>query len=139
MPVRSVIREPIELHQVEIPGPETVQDLPEARRDWGLIWGFVVAVLAVFTAGSVAGIRLLDLLQPTGLLMVLGGTLGATLVTTPGSALRLAKRRLRHMVRIQPVDRAALMEQLLEYARLGRKKGILNLEHSIATIGNREL
>jgi flagellar motor component MotA len=45
--------------------------------------GFVVAAAALIAGVAATGVSLRYFFQPTGILIVLGGTLGVTLVGTP--------------------------------------------------------
>jgi len=131
-----VSAEPVAFEQVQFPagehpspGPE--QDAPSsgvAKTDWGLVAGFAVSVAAIWASGGASGIGLGLFLQPAGIVMVVGGTLGATLVTTPSEALGNALRRLCTLVRRAPVDRAAFVEEVVGYSRIARAKGLLHLE-----------
>lgn len=75
-------------------------------------------------AGIVStGIGLNYFLHPTGALIVLGGTLGVTLITTPPSALINSIRRVRQLFSTPAADRAALIDEIAGYARMTRREG----------------
>jgi chemotaxis protein MotA len=73
------------------------------------------------------------LLQPTGVLIVLGGTVGVTLISTPRGALARALRGLRELAGAETVDRRALLEELLAINRRRRARGLWALENDSAT------
>ena len=60
--------------------------------DFWMLAGIVVAVVAVFAGIAFAGIHIGYFFQPTGVLIVLGGSFGVTLITTPRRALYRAGR-----------------------------------------------
>jgi chemotaxis protein MotA len=125
---RILASKPGEFEQVLVAAD--LAPLPEsaARLDWGLAAGFVISAIAVLMAAGAAGVGLSLFVQPAALLMVLGGTLGATLVTTPTAALRSALGRFITLARLVRFDRAAFVEQITDHARSGRSKGLVQLE-----------
>lgn len=97
---------------------------------------WMLAGLALTFAAVVAGIAATKVpaayfLQPSGLLIVLGGTLGATIVTTPKHALHSAVRRAWGLWCERGPARAELVDEILSYVRLARTKGIVALEPAV--------
>lgn len=99
-----------------------------------MLAGIVIAIGAVLAGIASAGIRLGYFLQPTGMLVVLGGTLGVTLITTPRLGLLRAARAAMSLFRTEAENRGLLMEELLSLARTARAKGLFGLEPLIAAI-----
>lgn len=99
-----------------------------------MLAGIVIAMGAVLAGIASAGIRVVYFLQPTGMLIVLGGTLGVTLITTPRLGLLRAARSAISLFRTEPENRELLMEELLALARTARAKGLFGLEPVIATV-----
>jgi len=94
---------------------------------------WMLAGVAIAMAATIAGIafthaKLAYFFQPTGALIVLGGTLGVTLMTAPRLSLLRSARRVVSLFRPQTVDREALAEEMIAYARTARKEGILSIE-----------
>ena len=84
--------------------PETSQapsaQLERPRKvDFGMLAGIAIAVIATVAGIASTGVSLRYFLQPTGALIVLGGTLGVTVITTPHAGLLSASRRVREAVR----------------------------------------
>ncbi len=92
------------------------------------IAGVVVALGAVVAGIHAAGISVTYFFQPTGALIVLGGTLGVMLVTTPRSSLIHSLHRFLDMASTQHVDRAAIIEQIIFYTRVARRDGLAGVE-----------
>jgi chemotaxis protein MotA len=59
---------------------------------------------------------------------VLGGTLAVLLVATPGQALLSSLRRVAELLSAPVVSRETLVEDMVSYARLSRRQGLLALE-----------
>ena len=74
------------------------------------------------------GGRIKDVSQITAAFIVLGGTFGAVMVSTPLSVLKGAAVRLAHVFldKTQPPD--AAIEELIGYATKARKQGLVSLE-----------
>jgi len=99
-----------------------------------MLAGIAIAIGAVGAGIASAGIHIGFFFQPTGVLIVLGGTLGVTFITTPRLALYRATRSATALLRTAPENRQALMEEIVALARTARSKGILGLEPRISMI-----
>ena len=108
--------------------PQAVQPRNSPRIDRGLILGIVLAFGATIAGISATAIGLSYFLQPAGAVIVLGGTLGVILITTPAHALLDSARRVKELFSASQVDREALIEEIVQYARVARRDGILALE-----------
>ena len=95
--------------------------------------GLLAAVGAIIAGVAATGVNLRYFLQPTGLLIVVGGTLGVTLVGTPRGSLARTLHRLRELTTAVPVDRHALFEELIAINRTRRAKGLWVLEAESAS------
>ncbi len=118
--------------------PETPQATTEGnhrRLDRWMLAG-IALTLGAFAAGvAAARIPLSYFFQPSGLLIVIGGTLGATVVTTPKRALKSAVLRVWdlwwHCSAPGEAPVEEIVEEILSYVRLARSKGMLSLEPAI--------
>jgi len=99
-----------------------------------MLAGIVIAIGAVLAGIASAGIHIANFFQPTGMLIVLGGTLGVTLITTPRLALYRATRRAAALLRSTPENRGLVMEEILALTRVARSKGLFGLELVIPTV-----
>ena len=94
-----------------------------------MLLGIAVAALALALGIAQTSVSLDYFLQPTGFFIVVVGTIGVTLATTPRVALGRAARRVVNLV--WPGDmfqREELIEEIVSYARISRTNGILALE-----------
>ncbi len=97
---------------------------------------WMLAGIAIIAAAMAAGIAWAKIpisyfFQPSGILIVIGGTLGATIVTTPKRALQDAARRVVDLWWEHGEGRAELVDEIMSYVRLARLKGLLSIEPAI--------
>jgi len=89
--------------------------------------------LTLALVGTLGGLilekgKVQDVAQVTAALIVLGGTLGAVMVTTPIGVLRSAARRLSDVFFESRHAPDAIIERIIAYATKARKQGIVSLE-----------
>jgi chemotaxis protein MotA len=102
--------------------------LPRRRIDLVFVLGLVVALGAIIAGVAAAGISVTYFFQPAGVLIVVGGTLGVMLVTTPKRSLAHSFHRVKDLISCQEVNREALIEEIIFYARTARRNSLLALE-----------
>jgi chemotaxis protein MotA len=108
--------------------------------DLGILAGIAIASTALVAGIAVTGVSAHYFLQPTGLLIVLGGTFGVLLITTPPSALyRTLRRALRLFSKEASPNRELLVEEIVTYAKVVRIKGLLTIEPGIEQVSHRFL
>ena len=98
------------------------------RLDLGTVGGLLLAVVGILGGYYLEHGRASDLMGASAALIVLGGTLGATLVANPLSLVRRAGRMFGSLMREKDDDTAALVEMIVEFATRARRTGILTLE-----------
>lgn len=106
---------------------------PESRKrssklDIGSLAGMVFAAGGILGGLLLEGGRLKDIAQFTAALIVLGGTTGAVLISTPLRVVIGAQRRLLGIFRETAVPLDALIDEVIGYAAHARKNGIVSLE-----------
>jgi chemotaxis protein MotA len=106
---------------------------PKTRKhaDAWMLAGIAITFAALAAGIAVAKIPIAYFFQPSGVLIVIGGTLGATIVTTPRRALQDAARRVLGLWWEHGEGRAELVEEIMSYVRLTRVKGLLAVEPKI--------
>lgn len=99
-----------------------------SRPDLATIAGIVLAFGGIIGGLILEGGRIQDVSQFTAALIVLGGTFGAVMVSTPIGTLKGAIRRLMDVFldKTQPPDSA--IEDIIVYATKARKSGLIALE-----------
>jgi chemotaxis protein MotA len=101
---------------------------PRRRTDLFFVLGLVVALGAVIAGIGAAGISVTYFLQPAGAFIVIGGTIGVMLVTTPKSSLVHSFRRVRDLISCEEVNREALIEEIIFFDRVVRRGSLLAIE-----------
>ncbi len=91
--------------------------------------GVVIAFATIIGGNYLEGGSIGALLNLPAALIVVGGTLGAALLQTPGESLRLALRRLRWIV-LPPNDLGKIgTKKIVKWATDARREGLLALEN----------
>ena len=110
-----------------------------ARRippDAWMLAGIAIAVLTTIAGIASTGVNLRYFLQPTAAWIVLGGTLGVTLVTTPRNSL-LSRSSPRGGTRPAAVtNREELKDEIVSFVRTARIQGLLAMEPRIKQASN---
>lgn len=102
--------------------------MKSSRPDLASILGIVVASVAIVGGLLLEGGALADIAQPTAAVIVLGGTIGAVMVNTPGGILLGAVRSLRTVFSEQALSANQLLEEIVIYASRARRNGLVSLE-----------
>ena len=108
---------------------------PRPRLDGFFLIGITIAFIATLIGIASTGVSLSYFLQPTGAIVVLGGTLGVILITTPRASLIHSARRVKELFGAADPDPEVLIEEILECAR-ARRRGILALEPLIPNVSD---
>ena len=96
--------------------------------------GLVLGVAAVLLGQVLEGGSVLALVQPTAFLIVIGGTVGATLLSFPAGQLKDAVASVPGLFFGGPDSPADTMTLIIDMAQRARKEGILALQSDIKTI-----
>ena len=96
-----------------------------------MLAGIAIALLTTVAGIASTGVNLRYFLQPTAAWIVLGGTLGVTLVTTPRSSLLHAIRRVVGLTRQSATNREELKDELVSFVKTARVQGLLAIEPRI--------
>ncbi|MEQ1886270.1 MAG: flagellar motor protein [Bryobacteraceae bacterium] len=100
----------------------------KSRPDLASILGLVVALGGIVGGLLLEGGKLKDIGQFTAAMIVMGGTMGAVMISTPMSVLKGAGRRLMGVLtdRTPPLD--TILDEIIGYATKARKRGLVSLE-----------
>jgi chemotaxis protein MotA len=104
------------------------------KADLATISGVVIACTAVLGGLLMEGGQIRDILQVTAAFIVIGGTLGAVLVSTPLAVVVGAVRRFGNVVFDRGRSPNALIVEIIGYATKARKNGLVSLEFEAAKI-----
>jgi len=109
----------------------------DAGPDFGILAGLAIAAIALAAGVAVTGVNLGYFLQPASLLIVVGGTAGVVMITTPHPALLLALRQTLNLLSTPDrPDKEGLIEEIVSHARNVRMLGILAIEPALGGIGH---
>ncbi len=106
------------------------------KPDLSSLAGLLVALIGILGGLLLEGGRLSDVAQLTAALIVLGGTLGAVMVTTPVALLVAAVKKLPHVFWDSTPSSESATEQLLTFATRARKGGMVSLESDVEFIAD---
>ena len=98
------------------------------KLDFATFAGLVIGIGGIVGGLILEGGSVREIAAPTALLIVLGGTLGAVMVSTPLSALRGGMRSLASVFFEKSHDPESMIEKLVDYSTKARKNGIVSLE-----------
>jgi chemotaxis protein MotA len=101
---------------------------PGGKLDMATCCGLALALAAIVGGLILEGGSLKDISQVTAAFIVLGGTVGAVMVTTPVSVLIGAVKKLPQVFVDHAQSADAVLEEIIQYATKARKSGIVSLE-----------
>src|SRR5437763_696653 len=104
------------------------------RLDFATLLGIVVAVAGILGGLLLEKGSIQDIIQGTALMIVMGGTLGAVLITTPLPIVWRAFKGLGAVFLVRADSTAAAIETLVQFATKARKNGIVSLETEAAAV-----
>ena len=116
--------------------PAVGEPTRRAPLDGWILAGIAIAVLTTVAGIASTGVSLRYFFQPTAAWIVLGGTLGVTLVTTPRKSLQHAIRRVLGLVRQPSTNRQELIDEIVACVKTARIHGLLAVEPRIAKASN---
>lgn len=99
-----------------------------ARPDFATLGGLLLAGAGIVGGLLLEGGSIRDIAQWTAAIIVLGGTLGAVMITTPLSTLVSALRRLRDVFVEPAADPGTVIDEIIGYATKARRGGLVSLE-----------
>jgi chemotaxis protein MotA len=111
--------------------PAPVSTPAKRSLDVWMLAGVLIAVAGTIAGIKSTGVNLSYFFQPAGALIVVGGTFGIALITTPRVSLRHSVSRVMGLLQSHNVDREALIEEIISYARLVRIRGLISIDHVI--------
>ncbi len=107
---------------------------PGLKPDLATLGGLALAFGGILGGLILEGGSIKDVSQVTAAMIVLGGTLGAVMVTTPLPVLLRAARKLGSVFMERDQPSGAVIEQIIAYAAKARKNGIVSLEQDADTV-----
>lgn len=104
------------------------------KLDWMTLAGLLLAFGGIAGGLILEGGELKDVAQLTAAIIVLGGTLGAVMVNTPGVVLRGALRRFKEVFLTPQLPLSSAMDEIVYYASKARKTGLVSIEDELPNV-----
>jgi chemotaxis protein MotA len=118
--------------------PEAIKEETKPKKggkpDFITVAGLGVALAGILGGLLLEGGKISDIAQLTAAMIVLGGTLGAVMVSTPLRVLKGGLRRLTGVFRESTQDSREILEEVIGYATKARKAGLVSLEQEAEQI-----
>lgn len=105
-----------------------------ARIDVLSLTGLMVAIAAVVIGQHLEGGQLATLVNGPALLIVVGGSIGATMLQSPMPVFVRALKMLGWIFRPPAADPEAAVKQIVNWARIARRDGLLGLENVVGAV-----
>ena len=102
--------------------------------DKGTIGGLLLALAGIIGGLTLEGGNVSQILQPTAAMIVLGGTLGAVMVSYPLPIVLASFRRLSAVFFERGRNLESLIQEVVGYAMKARKEGIISLDSLLPSI-----
>jgi chemotaxis protein MotA len=96
--------------------------------------GLLVAFGGVIGGYLLEGGQLAGLFSKTALPIILGGTVGAVLITFPLNELKLIPQMFKLIFTNKKLDEVSVINQIVHFSEMARKEGLLALENELKTI-----
>src|ERR1700722_19431845 len=109
---------------------------PSSRPDIATLGGLLLAGGGILGGLLIGGGKLTDVTQVTALMIVVGGTIGAVMVTTPLKTLIRAAKYLGTVFFSADEEPQEVIEEIISYATKARKNSIISLESDLDTIAD---
>ena len=102
--------------------------------DLAVVIGLIIAFGAILGGNVLEGGHLSSLVVPSAFLIVVGGTIGSTMVSFSMRDLLRLPSILLHILRQPDLDLRQLIERIVEAAQVARREGLLALEEAVANM-----
>jgi chemotaxis protein MotA len=109
-------------------------DWADMALDKNTFVGITIALVGIGIGSVLEGGTLVQLLQPTAALIVLGGTLGAVMVQFPFRIVSQAIVQLKNVFLSSGPEPDYIVQHLLQYAYKARREGLLSLDAELIKI-----
>ena len=98
------------------------------------IFGLLLGLLAILGGQVLEGGHLSSLAQPTAMLIVLGGGLGAVMLQSPYATFVRGMKMVRWVWMPPVIDQAQLIRQITAWSHTARREGLLALENTLGQV-----
>jgi chemotaxis protein MotA len=114
--------------------PKAAKSKSSSKPDFATLGGLLLALGGIAGGLMMDGGKLKDVAQVSAAIIVLGGTIGAVMITTPLSVLIRAGKQLGSVFFSKTESVSDKVDQIIEFATQARKSGIVSLELQASSI-----
>lgn len=114
--------------------PKAARSKSSAKPDLATVGGLLLALGGIAGGLIMDGGKLQDVAQVSAAVIVLGGTIGAVMITTPLSVLIRAGKQLGSLFFSKTDSVSDKVDEIIEFATQARKNGIVSLESQASSI-----
>jgi chemotaxis protein MotA len=114
--------------------PKAAKSKSSAKPDLATVGGLLLAIGGIAGGLIMDGGKLQDIAQVSAAVIVLGGTIGAVMITTPLSVLIRAGKQLGSLFFSKTDSVPDKVDEIIEFATIARKNGIVSLESQASSI-----
>lgn len=102
--------------------------------DIASIGGILLAVLGILAGMMIEGGNIMEIVKPTAALIVCGGTIGACMLQFPLNIFLAACKDIVKVFLHKGADGEAILQQIVGFANIARKSGIVSLDAELRKI-----
>jgi chemotaxis protein MotA len=110
--------------------------IPTGKLDLATVAGVAIALAGIVGGLILEGGRFSDITSITAAMIVIAGTAGAVMITTPMDQLLLAVRKFPAVFWDGTPSNAVSIDQVLHFARHARKSGVTSLEPEVEVLAD---
>jgi chemotaxis protein MotA len=96
--------------------------------------GIIIGCAGIGLGATMEGAPVMAVLNPSAMLIVLGGTLGAAMAGTSFDNIKLIPKQFKRVFSAAPPDLIGRLDELVGYAEKARRDGLLALDEQLATV-----
>lgn len=108
--------------------PKAAKSKSSSKPDFATLGGILLALGGIAGGLLMDGGKMKDVAQVSAAIIVLGGTIGAVMITTPLSVLIRAGKQLGSMFFFKTESVSEKVDEIIDFATQARKNGIVSLE-----------
>src|ERR1700691_5021017 len=114
--------------------PKAAKSKGSSKPDFATLGGILLALGGIAGGLMMDGGKVRDVAQISAAVIVLGGTIGAVMITTPLSVLIRAGKQLGSLFLAKSESVSDKVDEIIEFAAQARKNGIVSLESQASSI-----
>jgi chemotaxis protein MotA len=114
--------------------PKAAKSKSSSKPDFATLGGILLALGGIAGGLLMDGGKMKDVAQVSAAIIVLGGTIGAVMITTPLSVLIRAGKQLGSMFFSKTESVSEKVDEIIDFATQARKNGIVSLESRASSI-----